>query len=134
MSGIERITDELKALGYNPFYIDNSPAGRVVVIEYKVPTGKYIKETVLIGFSFQEEGYPEYPPHWIHTCADGTNPPYNDQLGGSTQPYWALDNKGVQREWLALSRPPGKLWDNLATKHIKHYLGFHITRFCKNLK
>ena len=134
MSGIERIADELEALGYNVFYIDDFPAGRVVVIEYEVQTGKYSGKTVLMGFSFQEDGYPEYPPHWIHICADGTTPPYDDQLGKSPRRYSAADNTGVQREWLAFSRPPGKFWDNLETKHMKHYLDFHITRFCKNLK
>ena len=77
----------------------------------------------------QEEGYPEYPPHWIHI-----SPPYDDQLGGATNLYSGCDPEGVTQEWLALSRPPGEMWDRLVTKHMKSYLDSHITRFCKNLK
>ena len=84
---------------------------------------------MLLGFSSQEAGYPEYPPHWIHI-----SPPYDDQLGGVTQPYQCIDNQGRMRNWLALSRPPNDIWDNLAAKHMKHYLDLHITRFCKELK
>ncbi len=128
MSSLEKIAGELDGLGYSPFYIDTQQ-GRTVVINYLILTGKYKGEEVLLGFSFQEEGYPEYPPHWIHI-----SPPYNDQLGGSVQSYQCQDSQGVEREWLALSRPPGAMWDNLPTKHMKHYLEFHITRFCKNLQ
>ncbi len=128
MSGLERIESELKGLGYSPFYIE-TPQGRAIAINYKINIGKYKGRKALFGFSFQEEGYPEYPPHWIHI-----SPPYNDQRGGTVQPYNYPDNQGVDQKWLALSRPPQDFWDQLPTKHIKHYLDFHISRFCKELK
>lgn len=127
MSSIEKIEAELKGLGYTPFFID-TPQGRTAVIDYCIPVGKHAGEKVLLGFSFQEEGYPEYPPHWIHI-----SPPYHDQHGGAL-PYNCPDNKGISRKWLALSRPPDALWDNLPTKHMKPYIELHIPRFCKNLK
>ena len=128
MSGLEKIENELKGLGFRPFYID-TPQGRAVAIDYTIKIGKYKGRKAKFGFSFQEEGYPEYPPHWIHI-----SPPYNDQKGGTTQTYTRSDNKGVNHEWLALSRPPQDFWDHLATKHIKHYLDYHLFRFCKELK
>ena len=127
-SGLEKIKSELEGLGYNPFYID-TPQGKAVVIDYCVKSGKYRRTQCLIGVSFQEEGYPEYPPHWIHI-----SPPYSDQKGGTTQAYTHTDNKGEKKEWLALSRPPQDFWDKLPTKHIKYYLDYHISRFCKELK
>ena len=129
MSSLERIEAELKGLGYHPFIIDSTPAGKTIAIEYIIPTGKYADETVLLGFSFQEEGYPEYPPHWIHI-----SPAYDDKLGGVIHNYKHPDSKGVEREWLALSRPPKDIWDNLSTKHMENYLNLHILRFCKALK
>ena len=128
MSDLERIKNELKDLGYEPFFID-TPQGRAVAINYVIERGNYIGQSALLGFSFQEGGYPEYPPHWIHI-----SPPYNDELGGSVSIHKSPDNQGNEREWLALSRPPGEMWDNLPTKHMQHYLNFHIARFCKNLK
>lgn len=128
MSSCERIANELKGLGYEPFFID-SPQGRTTVISYKIPTGKHNREKVFLGFSFQEEGYPEYPPHWIHI-----SPPYDDQLGGAFEFYQHKDSQGIERPWRALSRPPTDIWDGLATKHMRHYLDYHITRFCKELK
>jgi len=128
MSSVERIESELRGLGYAPFSVDTAQ-GRTAVINYRIPVGKHAGEKVLLGFSFQEEGYPEYPPHWIHI-----SPPYDDALGGATQPYDRTDGRGVVRKWLALSRPPGELWDTLPTKHMKPYIELHLPRFCKNLK
>ena len=108
----------------------DTPCGKAVVINYRILTGKYNGDEVLLGFSFQgAEGYPEYPPHWIHI-----SPPHDDGLGGPRQEYQRSDGKDGQCSWLALSRPPGQLWDNLHIKHMKHYLDFHINRFLKNLK
>ena len=129
MYSLGKIWDELKDLEYDPFHMVTPQGVGVVVINYLIPTGKYFGEEVLLGFSFKKEGYPEYPPHWIHI-----SPPCNDHLGGSVQPYQCPDRNGVQCNWLALSRPPGQLWDNLPTKHMKYYLDFHVNRFLKNLK
>lgn len=121
--------EELKGLDYTPFRRETSQ-GETVFIEYHIQTGKYKGKKVFLGFSFQgEEGYPEYPPHWIHI-----SPPYDDQRGGSTQRHSFSDDQGIKRECLALSRPPGELWDKLLTKHMKNYLDFHITGFCTQLK
>ena len=127
-SSLEKIENELKGLGYSPFHIDNTPAGKAIAIEYTIQIGKYTGKKVFLGFSFQEEGYPEYPPHWIHI-----SPAYDDKLGGATHIYKYPDKTGAQKEWLALSRPPKELWDDLPTKHMRNYLNLHITRFCKGL-
>lgn len=127
MSNIEQISQELLSLGYEPSYTE-TPQGKTVVISYKISVGVHNGEIVRLGFSFQEDGYPEYPPHWIHI-----SPPYNDDLGGSIASYQCVDQK-KEKEWLALSRPPQDIWDTLPTKHMSAYLSQHITRFCRNLK
>ena len=131
MSGVESILGELQALGngYAP-YIADTPKGKVVVIDYRIPLGKYKGEKVLLGFSQHGgEGYPEYPPHWIHI-----SPPYDDQLGGAVESYIGRNREGQECSWMALSRLPKEMWDQLPTKHMCYYLDYHIRNFCKGLK
>ena len=128
MSAIKRIKNELQELGYDPVVYD-TPKGQAVFIEYLIQAGVLHGKKILIGFSFQEDGYPEYPPHWIHI-----SPPYNDHLGGSQDRYSIKDRNGICRECLAISRPPSDLWDRLPTKHMKNYLGLHIAKFCVGLR
>lgn len=78
---------------------------------------------VTVGVSFQEEGYPEYPPHWVHVT-----PPIQDGKAGVVQEY--SDPGG--RTWIAMSRPPGDLWDKLPTKHMYAYIGEHLRRIWKD--
>lgn len=121
---IDRIKAELEDLRYKTSVFD-SGQGRVVSFLYKVETGSHKGETVTVGISMQGgEQYPEYPPHWIHLT-----PPIDDKKGGSVATY--RDESG--REWFAMSRPPGKLWDQLPTKHMSAYLSEHLRRFWNNI-
>ena len=96
-----------------------SPRGTTVQFGYTIETGSHKGEPVVVGVSFQEENYPEYPPHWIHVA-----PPINDGRGGSVQEY--TDDQG--RAWLAMSRPPGGMWDRLPTKHMATFISEHLRR------
>lgn len=116
-SSISRVEAELKALGYETWCYESSQ-GLVVAFEYTIEAGSLKGKTISVGVSFQEEGYPEYPPHWIHTC-----PPLDDGRGGSIQEY-TID--GVS--WLAMSRPPGPVWDRLPTKGMRPYISEHLRR------
>lgn len=121
-NSIDRARGELEFLGYQTFEFD-SPQGRVVSFDYTIESGSHKGKQVKIGISFQEEGYPEYPPHWIHV-----SPPIDDGKGGVTQGY-----ESQERAWLAMSRPPGDLWDKLPTKHMGAYIGEHLRRIWKDL-
>ena len=121
---IEKIKAELETLGYCPA-IETMCGRETVIIDYRIEVGSHLGETVRLGFSFQEASYPEYPPHWMHI-----SPPYSDQQGGAEEEYTVAGEK----KWRALSRPPGALWDNLQTKHMKSYIDLHVRRFCKGLK
>ena len=117
-NSFERVKAELRALGCQTFEFD-SPHGPVVAFPYKIETGSHKGEEVLVGVSFQEEGYPEYPPHWVHV-----SPPIDDRKRGAVESYKRQDG----REWLAMSRPPGDIWDRLPTKHMSAYISDHLRR------
>ena len=95
----------------------------MVCFDYKIETGSRKGEPVRIGLSFQEEGYPEYPPHWIHVT-----PPISDGKAGVVDNY--VDAQG--HNWVAMSRPPGDLWDRLPTKHMATYISEHLRRIWKD--
>ena len=120
---IDRVQRELESLGYLTSLLD-SPHGRVVSFDYIIETGSRKGTTIEIGISFQEEGYPEYPPHWIHV-----RPLDDDGKGGVTQKYF--DSQGL--EWIAMSRPPGDIWDQLPTKHMRAYINEHLRRIWKDV-
>ena len=119
----DRIRAELESLGYETL-VFMSPQGLVVSFRYEIEAGSHRGESVSVGVSFQEEGYPDYPPHWIHV-----SPALNDQRGGSVQSY--ADGEG--RQWLAMSRPPGELWDRLPTKHMASFISEHLRRIWKDV-
>ena len=119
----KKIQAELRSISYESF-VQDTPHGEAVVFDYIIETGSHSGERVMIGLSFQEIDYPEYPPHWIHI-----SPPIDDQLGGSMGRY--TDDKN--RDWLAMSRPPGRVWDNLPTKHMRHYIEEHLRRIWRNI-
>ena len=120
-NSFERVKAELRALGCQTFEFDG-PHGPVVAFPYKIETGSHKGEEVLVGVSFQEEGYPEYPPHWIHV-----SPPIDDRKGGAVETY-KREEDGREWRWLAMSRPPGDIWDRLPTKHMSAYISDHLRR------
>ena len=123
-NNIDRIKAELEALGYETCLSD-SPQGKVVSFIYLVESGPYEHEKIRLGISMHgSETYPEHPPHWIHLT-----PPINDGKGGAVEKY--RDENG--REWIAMSRPPGEIWDQLPTKHMTGYINEHLRRFWNNI-
>lgn len=121
---ITQIRRELESLGFTTSLLE-SPLGEVIAFQYLVVTGSLKGKNVRMGISMQgRELYPEYPPHWIHVT-----PPIDDGMGGNIVKY--IDSR--EREWCALSRPPGEIWDQLPTKHMYAYLNEHLRRFWDNL-
>ena len=116
-ASVQRVNAELESMGYQTREFD-SPYGRVVAFQYTIEVGSHIGKEVSVGVGFQEEGYPEYPPHWVHV-----SPRLPDKVG-VVNAY--TDPEG--REWLAMSRPPGDIWDRLPTKHMGAYISEHLRR------
>ena len=122
---IEQIKGELEALGYGTCLSD-SPQGTVVSFLYTVETGSHKGRQVRLGVSMHGgQIYPEGPPHWIHL-----QPPIDDGKGGAVERYTDPTNG---KEWIAMSRPPGELWDQLPTKHMRAYIDEHLRRFWNNI-
>ena len=120
MSAVEIIREELCRLGHAAGIVSFPNYGRVVVFDYTVDAGPHSGKSYRIGISFQETGYPEYPPHFIHIC----NAPPLNLTAHST--YDEGDAK-----WSAFSVPPNDFWDSLPAEHknMKTYLNKHVRRF-----
>ena len=121
---VEKISSELRSLGFRT-QVSSCPKGRLAIFEYQIEVGSLKGKQVRIGLSMQgKEPYPEYPPHWIHIA-----PPIDDGKGGVVEQY--TDASGDV--WVALSRPPGPLWDRLLTKHMSGYISDHLRRFWNDI-
>ena len=49
--------------------------------------------------------------------------------GGAVESY----TDSQDRQWLAMSRPPGELWDRLPTKHMASFISEHLRRIWKDI-
>lgn len=125
----KKIVEDLQNLGYTP-EIQSAPCetgGHKIVFEYEAVCEKYFGQKFLIGISVHEGApYPEHPPHWIHI-----HPPYRDPFGGVIHEY---TEDGANRKWIAMSRPPGKHWDEFRTPKIGEYIKHHVRRIFHNLQ
>ena len=99
-------------------------SGHAVVMEYPVQTGRYKGRTFKVALSFQEKGYPEYPPHFIHVA---------DLPGQKLTPHSEHSSKG--RQWKVFSVPPKDFWDGLPAeeKNMRTYMRRHMLRFWSEL-
>ena len=95
-------------------------SGDAVAIKYAVKVGRRKGETFRIAISFQESGYPEYPPHFVHV-ADL----HDSKLTVNREHQF----DGVQ--WKAFSAPPSDFWDGLppSEKNMRTYMCRHMLRF-----
>ena len=122
---ISKIRAEIEGLGHHTYVNTTSDHGLVVYLDYSIEVGSKHGTKVMLGLSMHGTGlYPEYPPHWIHI-----SPPINDNRGGAVQHYVDADGN----DWIAMSRPPGPLWDELPTKHMDAFLTEHVRRFWASL-
>ena len=122
MTALEQIEAELMTLGYSPTALSIGGLGgeQAAVIDYPVPTGRFGKQTFQVGIAFQEEGYPEYPPHfvWVANLPEPRLPAHSTAKHDGTN-------------WVSFSVPPNDFWDRLpaAEKTMKSYLKRHLLRF-----
>ena len=120
MNSLESIKTELEKLNYQPKIKSSQFNNKdVLVFDYHVVSGRHEGKTFKIGISMQEEGYPEYPPHFIHI--------YNIQNTNLTTHNQYDENNGT---WKVFSIPPNDIWDKLSfeEKNMKTYLYTHLVR------
>lgn len=93
-----------------------------VVFQYTADSGRLKGERYTVGISFQEEGYPEYPPHFIHVR--DVNP-----LGIAPHKTHTMEG----RTWHAFSLPPLDIWDTgTFQKNMRTFKDVHMRRVWDN--
>lgn len=122
MDSLERVVNELAAIDVAPRIVLDPAfhAQRAVAFEYAVDVGRYRGRTFEVAVSFQEEGYPEYPPHFIHVkgLSDARVPEHTSF-------------QFEEARWATFSVPPSDFWDRLpaSEKNMKTYVQRHLVRF-----
>lgn len=121
MNAIETAKRELRELGFDPVVVSDPACshGPVLVFRYPVTHGPHRGTTFRIGISFQEDAYPEYPPHFVHVA---------DLAGSRLTRHSSYQYQ--QTEWSVFSLPPSDFWDGLppADKNMRTYLHRHLAR------
>lgn len=118
MSAIDQVRQELNAFGIDAVVKHPAP-GPVVVFDFQVPTGRYRGNSFKMGISFQEDAYPEYPPHFVHVA----------DIKGSNLTRHSTYSEGATT-WSVYSFPPSDFWDSLPAedKNMKTYIRRHLLR------
>lgn len=122
MSALEQVRTELGEFGLKPRVISRPEflLGGIVAFSYDPDVGRFRGQTFQVGIGFQENAYPEYPPHFllVANLSDATIPVYS-----------RLQFDGC--DWSVFSVPPSDFWDHLPSteKNMKTYMRRHIVRF-----
>ena len=121
---LERVAEELREFGFVPRIVEFS-SGRAVVVDVPVEHGRYKGQTLVVGFSFQENAYPEYPPHFVHLKSSVST--------SRITKHSEHDFEGER--WSAYSLPPNDFWDRLdsSRKNMKTYIRRHLLRVLAQL-
>ncbi len=121
MSAIEKVQRELDDLEFKTEVVTDSACSQppVIMFDYSVNNGKHRGRKFRVGISFQEDAYPEYPPHFVHIAS----PPATRFTKYDSYTYQGLN-------WLVFSIPPSDFWDSLAPecKNMKQYVYRHLPR------
>lgn len=125
---LQRIVEELQGIVLNPriFQFSPSPTSQgAVMFDIEVQSGRYKGKTLTVALSFQEDSYPEYPPHFVHLKSSITTRRFTKH---STYQYEG-------EEWSAYSLPPSDFWDklDLSQKTMVTYVRRHIYRILAEL-
>ena len=124
---VDQVVRELRELGLAARNVElpSFPASaRAAFFTVPVEHGRYKDETLAVGVSFQEDAYPEYPPHFIHFRTSIKTPITRH----STHHFEG-------EEWAAYSLPPSDFWDRLAPaeKNMATYVRRHLLRILAQL-
>lgn len=125
---LQRIVEELQGIVLNPRIFEFSASSAMqsaVMFDIEVQNGRYEGKTLKVALSFQEESYPEYPPHFVHFQSSTTT--------GRFTRHFSYQFEG--EEWSAYSLPPSDFWDKLnsSQKNMETYVRVHISRILDNL-
>lgn len=125
---LEQVAAELREIGFAPTIVEFPGFGvsqHALLIDVEVQNGRYKDKKLTMGLSFQENAYPEYPPHFVHLK--------------STVETKITTRHSVHQfegeEWSAYSLPPSDFWDTLkpSQKNMKTYYARHLLRILDQL-
>ena len=125
---LDQVAKELRALGLGPRIVEFPgfpSSAQAVLVNIAVEHGRFKGQTLTVGLSFQEDAYPEYPPHFVH---------FKSSVGTDiTTRHSAHDFEG--EGWSAYSLPPSDFWDGLdsSDKNMKTYIRRHLLRVLAKL-
>ena len=125
---LEQVVGELREIALAPRIVEfpGFPASRgAVVINVEVEHGRYKGDILTLALSFQEDAYPEYPPHFVHL-----------KSSISTEITTKHSTHKFEGEnWSAYSLPPSDFWDALESsqKNMRTYYRRHVLRILAQL-
>lgn len=122
MTPTDIICAELRDMGLDPqlIFANGFIQHTAVALYQLVPTGRFKDQTFRLAVGFQEDSYPDYPPHFIYVA----NLPDSHLPVHSTFEY-------DKCHWMGFSVPPSDFWDGLPTsqKNMKTFVNRHLLRF-----
>jgi len=122
MTPTDLIWAELSELGLEPKIVSANRFIQHIAVRLiqQVPTGRFKDQTFTLAIGFQENSYPDYPPHFIYVAGLP-----NEQI--PVHSLFTHDNL----QWKAFSVPPSDFWDNLpaSEKNMKTFVNRHLLRF-----
>lgn len=125
---LDQVAKELREIGIPTRIVDfpSFPSSsQAILIDVAVENGRYKGQTMTVGLSFQENSYPEYPPHFVHFRSSIET----DITTRHSEHDFEGDN------WSAYSLPPSDFWDRLdsSQKNMTTYVRRHLLRILANL-
>jgi hypothetical protein len=125
---LEHVAEELRELHFATRIVEfpSFPvSGQAVVIDVNVEHGRYKGQTLTVGLSFQENAYPEYPPHFVH---------FKSSVSTDIATRHSMHNFECE-SWAAYSLPPNDFWDGLESsqKNMNTYVRRHLFRVIARL-
>ena len=125
---LDQVAKELRELGYIPRIVQfpSFPSSsQAVLIDIDVEHGRYKKQTLAVGLSFQEDSYPEYPPHFVH---------FKSSISTDISTKHSV-HEFENDKWSAYSLPPSDFWDSLdsSQKNMRTYIRRHLLRVLAKL-
>ena len=124
MTAIDKALKDLHDLNIDAVVVTDVPHGPVLVFSHCVRNGPRQGDCYKVGISFQEDAYPEYPPHFVHVAGlEETR----------LTRYAEYSAEGVF--WKVFSVPPSDFWDRLPgrMKNMKTYVEVHLVRFWRDI-
>ncbi len=104
--------------------------GHLCIFGYVIPCGFLEKKKITIGIEFPVKDYPRLPPHFIHLKREEFSDREIGKIGKIHEEY---EHSGER--WIALSRPPQDIWDELdsSKKNLYTFFESHLRRLWESL-